>query len=81
MRVHVHFYARCRELAGCAETTAELTDGGTIAQLLERLWVRFPQMAAFDPSLLIAVGVDYQPRDCTLKDGDEVSLLPPVQGG
>jgi molybdopterin converting factor small subunit len=25
--------------------------------------------------------VDYQPRDHRLKDGDEVSLFPPVQGG
>ena len=32
-------------------------------------------------STLIAVGVDYQPRDYVLQDGDEVSLFPPVQGG
>ena len=32
-------------------------------------------------STLIAVGVDYQPKDYVLKDGDEVSLFPPVQGG
>jgi len=27
------------------------------------------------------VGVDYQPRDYVLQNGDEVSLFPPVQGG
>jgi molybdopterin converting factor small subunit len=32
-------------------------------------------------SLLMAVGVDYQPRDYVLKEGDVVSLFPPVQGG
>jgi molybdopterin converting factor small subunit len=32
-------------------------------------------------STLIAVGVEYQSRDYVLKDGDEVSLFPPVQGG
>jgi molybdopterin converting factor small subunit len=32
-------------------------------------------------SLLMAVGIDYQPRDYVLKEGDEVSLFPPVQGG
>jgi molybdopterin converting factor small subunit len=32
-------------------------------------------------STLMAVGVDYQDRTCILKEGDEVSLFPPVQGG
>jgi molybdopterin converting factor small subunit len=32
-------------------------------------------------STLMAVGVDYQDRACILKEGDEVSLFPPVQGG
>jgi molybdopterin converting factor small subunit len=32
-------------------------------------------------SMLVAVGVDYQPKDYILKNGDEVSLFPPVQGG
>jgi len=32
-------------------------------------------------STLLAVGVDYQPRDFVLSNGDEVSLFPPVQGG
>ena len=30
---------------------------------------------------LMAVGVDYQGRGYVLKEGDEVSLFPPVQGG
>ena len=30
---------------------------------------------------LMAVGVDYQDRSYVLKEGDEVSLFPPVQGG
>jgi molybdopterin converting factor small subunit len=32
-------------------------------------------------STLIAVGVDYQEKSYVLKEGDEVSLFPPVQGG
>ena len=41
----------------------------------------FPKLAAMKKSTLLAVGVDYQPRDYVLQDGDEVSLFPPVQGG
>ena len=43
--------------------------------------MEFPKLAAMEKSTLIAVGVDYQTRDYVLKDGDEVSFFPPVQGG
>jgi molybdopterin converting factor small subunit len=49
--------------------------------LHEQLAMRFPKIGALRKSTLLAVGVDYQPRDYILKDGDEVSLFPPVQGG
>jgi molybdopterin converting factor small subunit len=29
----------------------------------------------------MAVGVEYQTQDYLLREGDEVSLFPPVQGG
>jgi molybdopterin converting factor small subunit len=32
-------------------------------------------------STLMAVGLDYQDRNHVLRDGDEVSFFPPVQGG
>ncbi|MGI8966275.1 MAG: MoaD/ThiS family protein [Limisphaerales bacterium] len=32
-------------------------------------------------SLLVAVGLDYQTWDYVLREGDEVSFFPPVQGG
>jgi molybdopterin converting factor small subunit len=81
MTVRVHFWSYFKELAGCAETTATLPDGASLADLLRNLHDRFPRLAAADKSTLTAVGVDYQPRTHQLKDGDEVSLFPPVQGG
>jgi molybdopterin converting factor small subunit len=41
----------------------------------------FPKLGAMKKSTLLAVGVEYQSRDYVLKEGDEVSLFPPVQGG
>jgi molybdopterin converting factor small subunit len=49
--------------------------------LQQKLFVRFPKLAAMENSTLVAVGVDYQPKTYMLKSGDEVSLFPPVQGG
>ena len=81
MQVKVNFYSYCKDLTGCAETTETLTDGSPLGVLHEQLMARFPKLAAMKKSTLLAVGVDYQPRDYVLKEGDEVSLFPPVQGG
>ena len=81
MKVRVNFYSYFKELTGSAQTTEEITLGSTIDDLLQRLIVRFPKLGAMQNSTLIAVGVDYQPKTYALKEGDEVSLFPPVQGG
>ena len=81
MTIAVHFYSYFKELTGCAETTVDLPEGGTIGDLLAQLMARFPKLAPMQKSMLIAVGVDYAERGQALKPGDEVSLFPPVQGG
>jgi molybdopterin converting factor small subunit len=81
MRVAVTFHSYFRDLTGCGQTGEELPAGSTLGTLYQKLAARFPKLAAMEKSTLIAVGVDYQPRDYVLRDGDEVSLFPPVQGG
>jgi molybdopterin converting factor small subunit len=81
MSVTVNFYSYFKDLTGCASVREEVADGTTLAAFYEQLAARFPRMAGMRNSTLIAVGVDYQPRDYVLKPGDEVSLFPPVQGG
>jgi molybdopterin converting factor small subunit len=81
MKVTVHFYSYCRELTGAASLELLLPDGVTLGQLHDQLADQFPKLAAMKKSTLLAVGVEYQPRDFVLKDGDAVSLFPPVSGG
>lgn len=81
MSVTVCFYSYFKELAGCTQTTESLPSGSTLADLFSKLAFRFPKLAAMQKSALMAVGVDYQKRGYELKEGDEVSLFPPVQGG
>ena len=81
VKVSVQFYSYFKELTGCAETHEDLAEESTIADLLKALQLRFPKLAGMQNATLIAVGVDYQPRDYKLKNGDQVSLFPPVQGG
>jgi molybdopterin converting factor small subunit len=81
MEITIHFYSYCKDLTGCAQTTVTVLPGGTIGDLLKHLIGRFPKLGAMQNSTLAAVGVEYQGRGYVLKEGDEVSLFPPVQGG
>lgn len=81
MQIRVQFFSYFKDLTGCAEISEELAEGGTILDLQKKLFARFPKLAPMKNSMLVAVGVDYQPRHYVLKKGDEVALFPPVQGG
>jgi molybdopterin converting factor small subunit len=81
MRVTVSFYSWFKDLTGCANLTETVADGATIGDLLETLRARFPKFAAMRRSMLMSVDVEYQTATYVLKEGDEVSFFPPVQGG
>ena len=81
MEITIHFYSYFKDLTGCAQTAVTVLPGGTIGDLLQYLIGRFPKLEAMQNSTLAAVGVEYQGRGYVLKEGDEVSLFPPVQGG
>ena len=81
MDIPIHFYSYFKDLTGCARSIEAIPPGSTIGDLLRQLSTRFPKLEGMRKSTLVAVGVDYQDRQYVLKDGDEVSLFPPVQGG
>ena len=81
MEITVHFYSYFKDLTGCAKTAETVPRGSTLDDVMKKLISRFPKLGALQNSTLIAVGVDYQGRNYVLREGDEVSLFPPVQGG
>jgi molybdopterin converting factor small subunit len=81
MSVNVYFYSYFKELTGCAQTAQGVSPGCTLGELHQNLIARFPKLGQMQNSTLLAIGVEYQPKTYLLKDGDEVSLFPPVQGG
>jgi molybdopterin converting factor small subunit len=81
LNIPVSFYSYFKDLAGCAQATETLPDGSTVADLLRAVAGRFPKLAPMQKSTLVAVGIDYQHRGYVLKEGEQVSLFPPVQGG
>ena len=81
MQIKVNFFSYLKEQTGCAETEVTVPGGATLGRLHDQLMTQFPKLAVMKKSTLLAVGVDYQPRDYVLQEGDEVSLFPPVSGG
>ena len=81
MRVTVCFYSYFKDLTGCARTEQMLSEGSTLEDLQRELHERFPKLAEMRKSTLTAVGLEYQNGSYVLKENDEVSLFPPVQGG
>ncbi len=81
MQVTIQFFSYLKESTGCAQTTETVVAGTMLGALHDQLMVKFPRLSPMKKSTLLAVGVEYQPRDYVLQDGVEVSLFPPVQGG
>jgi molybdopterin converting factor small subunit len=77
----VQFFSRLRDLAGKAEIDLEVPEGTTAADLLEKIYSITPALREWDKSILVAAGVEFVGRDYVVNPGDEISIMPPVQGG
>jgi molybdopterin synthase catalytic subunit len=81
MHVTVLLFAAHREAAGKHRFVAELPDGSTVSDAFERVCAEFPAIAQSARSVAFALNQSHVSGDATVRDGDEVALLPPVAGG
>jgi molybdopterin synthase sulfur carrier subunit len=81
MKIRIQFYAQLRDLVGMREQEVDLPEGATVHDLLQEIYAQQPSLRAHDKSILIGVGLEFADRDYKLKSGEEVAIMPPVQGG
>jgi molybdopterin converting factor small subunit len=81
MKVRVQFYAQLRDLIGICQSDVDLAEGATVGDLLEKIYVQQPALRRHDKSILIGVGVEFVDRNYKPKAGEEIAIMPPVQGG
>jgi molybdopterin converting factor small subunit len=81
MNVHVQFFSSLRDLAGVSEMELEVPERTRVAELLDILYSRAPALRAWDKSILVAAGVEFVGGDYILQPEDQISIMPPVQGG
>ena len=81
MKVRVKFYAQLRDLVGNCDAELELPEGATVRELLEKIYAQRPALRAHDKSILIGAGLEFVDRNYKLNSGEEIAIMPPVQGG
>ena len=81
MKVRLQFYAQLRDLLEMRELEVDVAEGSTIRDLLEQVYAQQPKLRPHDKSILIGAGVEFVDRNYRLSPGEEISIMPPVQGG
>jgi molybdopterin converting factor small subunit len=81
VKLRVQFYAQLSDLAGVPSLDVDLADGAAVSDLLEKVYEEIPVLRAQDKNILVGAGLEFVDRKFKLKSGDEISVMPPVQGG
>ena len=79
IRVRVLAFGVLKDVLGAGASEAVLTDGATVADLLTHIAHQHPR--AVLRGIAISVNAEYASVTRSLREGDEVGLLPPVSGG
>jgi len=81
MQVRVLFFGALADAAGRRSETAILPEHARVNGLLAIYQAKLPQIERLLGSLAISVNQEYASASATLRENDEVALLPPVSGG
>ena len=83
MKVRVLFFSLLRDVTGEEEVERELAgeEEISVGPFLDSLYKDYPGLAEWDSKILVAVDQHYVERTDTIRDGQEIAIMPPVQGG
>lgn len=82
MKITVLFFSLFREWTGTGERSLELPAAeATVGDALVILFGEYPELKSWKEKVLLAVNCEYADAETSLRDGDEMALMPPVQGG
>jgi MoaE-MoaD fusion protein len=82
MKLRLVYFAAARELAACAEEElANRFDELSLHEFVSWLGEQKPRLAPYLVRMRFAINGEFAPHDARVRDGDEVTVLPPVAGG
>ncbi len=80
MVVKILFFGILSGKTGTKETTIEVSEGCVpLSDIIAELKTRFPELP--DGPFIYAVNEEQVQTSHTIKDGDEVAIMPPFAGG
>ncbi len=80
--VRVLFFSVLRDLTGSDQVELPVDESGTtVGEFVSSVYETYPGVREWDSKLLIAVNGEFADREDSVKAGDEIALMPPVQGG
>jgi molybdopterin converting factor small subunit len=79
--IRVRFFARYAELVGRAEAAVAVPLPATVGDVVQRVREQLPGARAIPERPLAALNLLHTRLDASVRDGDEVALLPPIAGG
>ena len=81
LTVTVLFFAAAADIIQRETVQLQLHEGGTLADLQQQLYSRWPELSQRLPTLMWAVNEQYATPQTILRAGDQVACIPPVSGG
>jgi molybdopterin converting factor small subunit len=83
MTLNILFFSTLRDVTAESELSMDLDEGVemTVEDVLARLYVVYPKLREWDAQLLVALDQNYVERSAKVSDGQELAVMPPVQGG
>jgi len=81
IKVILVYLGQAREVAGTKEEQLELPAPAKIEQAISRALEAHPKLSELKENLKLLVNGQWAVSNAELKDGDRITLLPPVGGG
>lgn len=79
--VNVLFFASLQDAFKCNELKLQITEGGTLRELRDKLFFEAGIQEKKFKAIMYAVNQTYVSLDTKLKESDEIAFLPFVSGG
>jgi molybdopterin converting factor small subunit len=82
MELRILFFSVLRDIVEAEEIVFEAPAGvSDVRGMLEGLYAKWPGLREWDSRIRVAVDLEYVDRGHSVAEGQEIAVMPPVQGG